>query len=95
MPSRSFPVISVKGKPKVLNQIRWNNSDRVAMKYAVPNGRQITSFYNAARHWVEILRRPTSEYFEQLRPGRPLSRDLKTRFYFLIFVWLTIIASLR
>lgn len=37
---------------------------------------EVKRWYDAARKWVGILRRPELEYWEQLRPGRPLSMGL-------------------
>lgn len=52
-------------------QVRWNNDDRAAVGGKGLDG--IDRWYEAARRWVSILRRPSSEYWEQLRPGKPLS----------------------
>ncbi|KAI4187253.1 MAG: hypothetical protein L6R41_002927 [Letrouitia leprolyta] len=60
------------GKPAV-RQVRWNNDDRAAMVARDPD--EIARWYSAAKKWVEILRRRESEYWEQLRPGRPLIFD--------------------
>lgn len=56
-----------------LRQVRWNNDDRAALVARDPD--EIARFYAAAKKWVEILRRPESEYWEQLKPGRPLSES--------------------
>lgn len=56
-----------------LRQVRWNNDDRAALVARDPD--EIVRFYAAAKKWVEILRRPESEYWEQLKPGRPLIFD--------------------
>ena len=52
-------------------QVRWNNDDRGTL-----GGDQvkIEAWYGAARKWAAILRRESNEYWEQLRPGRPLSK---------------------
>ena len=55
----------------MLRKVRWNNDDRAAMLARDPD--EVARWYAAARKWVEILRRPESGYWEQLRPGRPLS----------------------
>lgn len=34
----------------------------------------VKNWYAAARKWNEILKRPENEYWEQLKPGRPLSK---------------------
>lgn len=64
-----------------LRQVRWNNDDRAALVARDPD--EIARFYKAARKWVEILRRPEMEYWEQLKPGRPLSESSALRAYFL------------
>ena len=74
---RSFPVLTTQqtalGKGAIVSQVRWNNDDRVAL--AAQNPEEVKRFYTAARKWVEILRRPESEYWEQLKPGKVLSRS--------------------
>ena len=72
-PYKALPVLGIQWLKKWVYQIRWNNSDRERMKMMSPGGEDINDWYNAARHWVDILRRPSSEYLEQLRPGTPLS----------------------
>lgn len=74
MTDLAYPVLVTAEKQpgiRVLKQIRWNNDDRAAMLARDPN--EVTRWYAAAKKWVEILRRPEMEYWEQLRPGRPLS----------------------
>ncbi|KAL8685560.1 MAG: hypothetical protein Q9218_007685 [Villophora microphyllina] len=75
MPVHSFPVISVEdtesGKRGRVTQIRWNNDDRAAMMGL--KSEDISKFYAAARKWVEILRRPESECWVQLTPGKVLT----------------------
>ena len=73
-PQRSFPVFvteiaSSKIPPEVI-QIRWNNDDRAIL--SARRQEENAKFYAAARKWVDILRRPESEYWVQLQPGRPL-----------------------
>ncbi|KAL8777893.1 MAG: hypothetical protein Q9213_007660 [Squamulea squamosa] len=77
MPDRAFPVITLEDdtnwRTSQVTQIRWNNDDRAAM-----TGRsagETGDFYAAARKWVEILRRPDSEYWVQLQPGTVLTFD--------------------
>ena len=81
MPERGFPVLATeeggKGSRGKVYQIRWNNDDRATLPADDPN--KIARFYAAARKWVEILRRPNSEYWVQLRPGRVLSMVDKLR----------------
>lgn len=63
-----YPVLS-QDSDNGLYQIRWNSSDRATMD----NDELLEEWYEAAWKWCEILRRPEVEYWEQLRPGRPLS----------------------
>lgn len=76
MPQQPFPVLGTKEaapsqEPEVV-QIRWNNDDRATLPAHRP--KQVTRFYAAARKWVDILRRPESEYWVQLTPGKVLSK---------------------
>lgn len=75
MPDRAFSVFTLQesrpGKSTRVTQIRWNNDDRAALQPNDPE--EVAEFYTAARKWVEIIRRPDSEYWEQLRPGGVLS----------------------
>ena len=86
MPSQSFPVIGIKddptGQEAEVVQIRWNNDDRATLPTDDPQS--IKMFYAAARKWVEILRRPESEYWVQLEPGRPLSINAESDW---LFAW--------
>ncbi|MCJ1350579.1 MAG: hypothetical protein MMC33_000560 [Icmadophila ericetorum] len=76
-PAWAFPVLNHNpGDGRVadvgqLMQVRWNNDDRGAVGGMGLEG--INRWYEAARKWVGILRRPSSEYWEQLKPGKPLS----------------------
>lgn len=76
MPDRSFPVLTLAepqtGEEAIVSQVRWNNDDRAAIQADDPL--QVAEFYAAARKWVEILRRPTCQYWHQLKPGRFLGR---------------------
>jgi trimethyllysine dioxygenase len=52
--------------------IRWNNSDRansVGLEHTA-----YAAWLDAARQWDEIVKSAELEYWEQLKPGRPLSR---------------------
>lgn len=53
-----------------LMQIRWNNDDRGPVDM-----RGAEDWYAAARKFDEILKRPESQYWAQLEPGRPLIFD--------------------
>ena len=79
MTDLAYPVLAtVEARPgeAKLRQVRWNNDDRTALVARDPD--EIAHFYAAAKRWVEILRRPESEYWEQLKPGRPICES---------FVW--------
>jgi trimethyllysine dioxygenase len=67
----SYPVLN-QDSDNGLYQIRWNSSDRATMD-SWQSDELLEQWYEAARKWCEILRRPEVEYWEQLRPGRPLS----------------------
>ncbi|KAG6009374.1 hypothetical protein E4U21_002684 [Claviceps maximensis] len=70
-PDRAYPVLDA--SPKRLNRVRWNNDDRGAVPLHVEN---IDEWYDAARKWDNILRRPHNSYWFQLRPGQILiNRD--------------------
>ncbi|KAL9577135.1 MAG: hypothetical protein Q9212_006565 [Teloschistes hypoglaucus] len=77
MPVQSFPVITAdkneSGERGQVTQIRWNNDDRAAMIGL--KSEDVSRFYAAARKWVEILRRPGSECWMQLEPGKVLSKS--------------------
>ena len=70
-PYRRFPVLNTDGE--AMTQVRWNNDDRAAFALQQETKYTIEQWYSAARKWVQILRSSDSEYWEQLRPGRPLS----------------------
>jgi trimethyllysine dioxygenase len=55
-------------KPEVF-QIRWNNDDRATM----PMTDDYEKWVIAARHWNDILTRPTNRFWTKLTPGRVLS----------------------
>jgi len=69
-PAQLFPVLNHHPGNKAVNQVRWNNDDRGTMPSC---GVDSDVWYNAARKWMKILQSPESEYWEQLKPGRPLS----------------------
>ena len=66
-----YPVLN-QDSENGLYQIRWNSSDRATMDNC-HSDELLEQWYEAAWKWCEILRRPDVEYWEQLRPGRPLS----------------------
>ena len=51
-----------------LLQVRWNNDDRATMDHW-ESEQDLEAWYDAARKWAHV------EYWEQLRPGRPLSKS--------------------
>ncbi|KAF4972062.1 hypothetical protein FSARC_1280 [Fusarium sarcochroum] len=67
-PDRPYPVIEA--GYGVINRIRWNNDDR-----GIVTPYDANQWYRAARQWNEILRRPSSEYWFQLTPGRVVIFD--------------------
>ncbi|KAL8915736.1 MAG: hypothetical protein Q9172_006712 [Xanthocarpia lactea] len=68
MPEHAFPVITLEDdkywRTSRVTQIRWNNDDRAAMTGL--SWQEVADFYSAARKWVEVLRRPDSEYWVQV-----------------------------
>lgn len=80
MPDCVFPVITLQASDSSepglllprLSSVRWNNDDRAALPPMDPQ--KVTDFYRASKKWVEILRRDELQYWEQLRPGRPISK---------------------
>jgi trimethyllysine dioxygenase len=74
-PYAPFPVLNHHPVTGELFQVRWNNDDRATMDQW-DNPEELEQWYDAARKWSAILRRPESEYWEQLRPGRPMSMQI-------------------
>jgi trimethyllysine dioxygenase len=74
MPAERFPVIRLDSAGELM-QIRWNNDDRATFSAAEYSAEEIEGWYDAARKWVGIIRRPEFEYWEQLVPGRPVIFD--------------------
>ena len=72
-PAFEYPVLNHHPMTGQMLQVRWNNDDRAALNIAI---RDLDAWYDAARKWVEILRRPSLEYWAQLKPGRPVSKFL-------------------
>lgn len=68
-----YPVLNTHRTGRYVYQVRWNNDDRAVLKPDMPGGHSVEDWYDAARKWVEILKSPRREYWEQLRPGKPLS----------------------
>lgn len=86
VPAQNFPVFNLRsrlvrrprGKSEKMMQIRWNNDDRGPLKILDTNSTgwnyEALDWYRAAKKWNEILKRESIEYWEQLKPGRPLSK---------------------
>ncbi|KAK8157117.1 hypothetical protein IWX90DRAFT_441694 [Phyllosticta citrichinensis] len=55
-----------------LVQIRWNNYDRDGLQPPVESW---PHWYMGAKKWNQLLKSPVNEYWEQLKPGRPLIFD--------------------
>ncbi|SLM38109.1 trimethyllysine dioxygenase [Lasallia pustulata] len=72
-PVRAFPVLNHDPETERLVQVRWNNDDRGTL---CGDQRRVEEWYLAARKWADVLRRGGSEYWEQLRPGRALSKRI-------------------
>ena len=88
-PDRRYPVLEVLDSQdqevtgagetdRRLNRVRWNNDDRGIVPFSGPDADGIdpVRWYNAARKWQAILKRPEIEYWTQLQPGKPLSESL-------------------
>ncbi|CAN8095694.1 unnamed protein product [Discula destructiva] len=61
--------------PFMISQIRWNNDDRGVNPPRGRKGTKAASWYMAAAKWNEILKRESSEFWFQLRPGQTLIFD--------------------
>ena len=83
-PAYAFPVLSHNPRTDELMQVRWNNDDRARFKNL--SAEKLDEWYDAARKWVAILKRPEMEYWAQLKPGMPLSKteEHTCRVYYLI-----------
>ncbi|KAI9882369.1 MAG: hypothetical protein M1823_005883 [Watsoniomyces obsoletus] len=74
-PFAPFPVLNHDPVTGELVQVRWNNDDRDVL----PHGdkyRDLEKWYDAAQQWVQLLRSEEAEFWDQLRPGRPLSESI-------------------
>jgi trimethyllysine dioxygenase len=84
-PARKFPVLNFNQDVEngsELMQVRWNNDDRATMPLHPVAGVTITEWYEAARLFDKIIKDQKNEYWEQLKPGRPLSELLFPEAYF-------------
>lgn len=70
-PIHDYGVFSYHPEFRRLHQIRWNNYDRAAKRNW--SARQQEQWYDAARHFDEIIKRPEMEIWTQLEPGTALS----------------------
>lgn len=70
-PIHDYGVFSYHPEFRRLYQIRWNNYDRAAKRNW--SARQQEQWYDAARHFDEIIKRPEMEIWTQLEPGTALS----------------------
>jgi trimethyllysine dioxygenase len=71
-PFAPFPVFNHHPSTGELVQVRWNNDDRATMDQW-SSQEEVESWYRATRKWSKLLRSGEFEYWEQLRPGRPMS----------------------
>ncbi len=72
-PFAPFPVLNHHPVTGELIQVRWNNSDRATMLHGSDH-KELEKWYDAAREWVQILTSEEAEVWDQLEPGRPLSK---------------------
>jgi trimethyllysine dioxygenase len=71
-PTEQYPVFRVHPHFQHMNQIRWNNYDRAAK--IDWNTVEQRKWYNAARHFNDIITSKSSEIWTQLEPGKALSK---------------------
>jgi trimethyllysine dioxygenase len=83
-----FNLDSIGGSAGQLEQLRWNNDDRGSMVLAdgppsnpeaaqsggILSAANSEKWFDAAAEWTQIIRAARNEYWEQLRPGRALSK---------------------
>jgi trimethyllysine dioxygenase len=69
-PYQAFPTLVHDPHGGFLVQVRWNTTDRAAVDLPIE---EMGAWYNAAGKWAKLLR--AREYWEQLQPGRPLSKQ--------------------
>jgi trimethyllysine dioxygenase len=70
-PDKRYPVLEHSPDTGELHRVRWNNDDRGVVPFG--EGIEPGQWYDAARTWESILRRPNVEYLIQLQPGMTLS----------------------
>lgn len=67
-----MPIFRIHPQFNYLYQIRWNNYDRAAKKdWSLE---QQNRWYNAARHFNDIVTREKMQIWTQLEPGTALSK---------------------
>ncbi|KAF7588297.1 hypothetical protein BBP40_005922 [Aspergillus hancockii] len=72
-PTEQFPVFKVHPSFDHMYQIRWNNYDRAAKRDW--NSLEQRKWYNAARHFNDIIKSKEMEIWTQLKPGKALIFD--------------------
>ncbi|KAE8333103.1 hypothetical protein BDV39DRAFT_188642 [Aspergillus sergii] len=72
-PAEQMPIFRIHPQFNYLYQIRWNNYDRAAKKDW--NLDQQNRWYNAARHFNDIVTREKTQIWTQLEPGTALIFD--------------------
>ncbi|KAK4155485.1 PhoD-like phosphatase-domain-containing protein [Chaetomidium leptoderma] len=75
-PDQMYPVLehTAGREERRLNRIRWNNDDRGVLPLSEVES-DSDSWYDAARKWDEIIRRPELQFWFQLEPGKLLIFD--------------------
>ncbi|KAF7176787.1 hypothetical protein CNMCM7691_003947 [Aspergillus felis] len=72
-PAEQAPVFKIHPELSRLYQVRWNNYDRAAKRdWGL---KEQNRWYNAARHFNNIIQRPGVEIWTQLQPGTALIFD--------------------
>lgn len=72
-PDKPYPVLEMDEGTGKLHRVRWNNDDRGVVPF--DSEYSPDEWYKAARKWNEILRRKSTEYWFQLKPGNLLVFD--------------------
>ncbi|KAI2621745.1 trimethyllysine dioxygenase [Hypoxylon sp. NC1633] len=72
-PDKLYPVLEVDETTGKMHRVRWNNDDRGVVPF--DSGYSPVEWYEAARKWNDILRRKSTEYWFQLKPGSVLVFD--------------------
>ncbi|KAF7122821.1 hypothetical protein CNMCM5793_000931 [Aspergillus hiratsukae] len=72
-PAEQTPVFKIHPDLMRLYQVRWNNYDRAAKRNW--GLKEQNRWYNAARHFNNIIQRPSVEIWTQLQPGTALIFD--------------------